>query len=205
GGVIGLIIDISERRRKERNAQFYGLLLLPLITVSLEGVHPRLSFERHEEVFVDRIIPASAASVEQAISSTPRFDRELPTFLRLRFPMAQAAWGQGLEPESFRAIRFTGPEEPPGILVLRITLRSPGRVLFKAESDTSMISHWLAWQEAEVNWSAVGPSATRVRWKLRYTRLLDPSWSFGPWERYAARLVAGYLIDTVAPPRAGNS
>src|SRR5262245_13324638 len=110
GGVIGLIIDISERRRKERNAQFYGLLLLPLITVSLEGVHPRLSFERHEEVFVDRIIPASAASVEQAISSTPRFDRELPTFLRLRFPMAQAAWGQGLEPESFRAIRFTGPE-----------------------------------------------------------------------------------------------
>ena len=40
-----------------------------------------------------------------------------------------------------------------------------------------------------------------MRWTLRYRRLLDPAWYFGPWERYAVRLAAGYLIDTVATPR----
>ena len=44
------------------------------------------------------------------------------------------------------------------------------------------------------------PSTTRVTWTLRYRRGLDPAWYFGPMEQYAARLAAGYLIDTVATP-----
>ena len=39
-----------------------------------------------------------------------------------------------------------------------------------------------------------------MRWTLRYKRLLDPAWYFGPWERYAAKLTADYLIQTVATP-----
>jgi len=205
GAAIGLVIDASERRRRRRNGGVYGLVLLTFLPLSLEGVHPRLSFQRNEEVAVERIVPVSASAVARAIASTPPLDRRLPTFLRLRFPTAQAVWGQGLEIEDYRAIRFSGVDDPPGILVLRITERSDGRVLFKAESDTSMISHWLSWKEAEVRWSAAGSSATRVSWTLRYKRLLDPAWYFGPWERYATRLLAGYLIDTVATPRDGSS
>jgi len=39
-----------------------------------------------------------------------------------------------------------------------------------------------------------------VTWTLDYERGLDPAWYFGPWERYATRLAAGYLIDAVATP-----
>ena len=39
-----------------------------------------------------------------------------------------------------------------------------------------------------------------MRWTLRYKRLLDPAWYFGPWERYAVKLTADYLIQTVATP-----
>jgi hypothetical protein len=41
---------------------------------------------------------------------------------------------------------------------------------------------------------------TRVTWTLRYRRGLDPAWYFGPWERYAVRLAAAYLIESVATP-----
>jgi hypothetical protein len=67
-------------------------------------------------------------------------------------------------------------------------------------SDTSKIAHWLDWRQAEVRWTAVRPNRTRVRWTVRYTRRLDPAWYFGPWERYAVRLAAGYLVENVATP-----
>ena len=41
---------------------------------------------------------------------------------------------------------------------------------------------------------------TAVVWTLHYTRGLDPEWYFGPLERYAVRLAAGYLIDNLATP-----
>jgi len=203
GFVIGRVIDDVEKRRRRRlDARLYGLILLPFVPLSLEGVSPALSFSRAEEVTVERVVPASAAAVERALSSPPAWERPLPLFLRLRFPRPQAAWGEGLEPDAYRGIRFTDMEEPPGILVLRVSERSAGFVRFAAESDTSMIAHWLDWKNVDVRWEQVSPEATRVRWTLRYERRLDPAWYFGPWERYAARLAAGYLIEAVATPGA---
>ena len=101
-------------------------------------------------------------------------------------------------------MRFAGGEGSPGDLVLQVTVSQPGRVLFRAVSDTSHIAHWLQWKEAEVCWREAGSNQTEVRWRIRYRRLLDPAWYFRPWERYAVRLAAGYLIDTVSIPAPGG-
>lgn len=206
GFVIGLLIDSAEKRRQRRlGARLYGLILLPFLPLSLEGVVPALSFSRAEEVTVERLVRAGAESVERSLSSAPVFDKPLPLFLQFRFPGPEATWGEGLEPGAYRAVRFTEAEEPPGILVLRVTDRSPGFVRFEAESDTSMIAHWLDWRRVDIRWESVSPGVTRVRWTLRYERRLDPAWYFGPWERYAVRLAAGYLIDTAATPTGGGA
>src|SRR5436189_191403 len=62
------------------------------------------------------------------------------------------------------------------------------------------VTHCLLWREAEVEWAPAGNGATTVTWRLRYVRGLDPTWYFGPWERYAAGLAADYLIQSVATP-----
>jgi hypothetical protein len=62
------------------------------------------------------------------------------------------------------------------------------------------MTHFLDWREAVVQWEPADAHTTKVTWTLRYRRGLDPSWYFGPMERYAARLAAGYLIDSVATP-----
>lgn len=205
GFLIGRIVDsLEERRRRRLDTRLYGLILLPFVPLSLEGVRPALSFSRAEEVVVERIVTASAEAVERSLASAPAFDKPVPLFLRLRFPAPEAVWGEGLTPGAYRGIRFTEADEPPGILVLRVSERSPGFVRFEAESDTSMISHWLDWQSVDIRWQPVSPDATRVRWTLRYARRLDPAWYFGPWERYAVRLAAAYLIETAATPPSGG-
>ncbi len=203
GFIIGRIIDVAEKRRQRRlDTRIYGLILLPFVSLSLEGVHPALSFSRAEEVAVERVIPGTPADVERALAAPPRFDRPLPLYLRMKFPRPAEARGTGLMPGDLRTIHFVGGEGRPGNLLLRVSERGPGLARFLAVSDRSHIAHWLDWKEAEVRWTSEQPGATRVRWTLRYVRRLDPAWYFGPWERYAARLAAEYLIDTAATPGA---
>src|SRR5262249_10838492 len=74
----------------------------------------------------------------------------------------------------------------------------PGFVRWRAVSDSSHLTHFLTWREVIVEWTPRDGTATNVTWTLCYLRGLDPAWYFGPWERYAVRLAAGYLIDAVA-------
>jgi len=203
GFIIGIVMDRVKRREAEnQNPRSYGLMALPLLVLlfSLEGVHRDLSFPRAEVVNVSRTVAADPSSVERALGEEPRFEKSLPYYLRLGFPKPVAAVGHGLHVGDRRAIRFAGGEGKPGELLLEVAEAQAGRVLFRVLSDTSHISHWLDWKEAEVTWTARGDVQTDVQWTLRYDRRLDPAWYFAPWERYAVRLAAGYLIETLATP-----
>jgi hypothetical protein len=103
---------------------------------------------------------------------------------------------------SFRGgeMKINGLEPRVGDLLLELAGQRAGHLHWRAISDDSHMTHFLNWREAVVEWAPVGEHATRVTWSLRYRRGLDPAWYFGPWERYATRLAAGYLIESVATP-----
>jgi hypothetical protein len=202
GVIIGLIADNVKKRAKIRQRGTICLLLLPFLPLSLEGVTPRLSFNRGETVQVERVVDSSPEEVEQALAACPTFNEPLPLYLKMGFPRPVRATGSGLKPGDTRAIDFAGGEGKPGQLLLEVLEHSAGLVRFRAVSDTSHVSHWLDWNEADVNWSEIAPNKTKIVWTLRFTRRLDPAWYFAAWERYAARLAGGYLIDTVATPQA---
>jgi hypothetical protein len=196
GIVIGLIIDRSRRGDRPGGGMATCLILFGLM--SLEGVTDKTSFNREEVVSVSARVSRSAVQVERSLSATPHFDAPLPFYLRLRFPRPTRANGDGIEVGARRSIHFEGGEGKPGDLVVEVTERRPGYARFKVISDSSKIAHWLAWQESEISWSPSGQQATDIEVKLHYRRLLDPAWYFKPWERYAVRLSAGYLLQSVA-------
>jgi hypothetical protein len=197
------------RRRREHRAPttLYTVALFALVPMSLEGVHDRVSFPRDEVVAVTRIVQAPADEVRRALFEVPRFDRALPPYLAAGFPHPTAA-----EIDASRArprwivhlrggeTRLNGQEPAPGRLVLDLVDERPGRLTWHAAADDSHMRHFLDWREATVSWQPIDARTTRVTWTLRYRRGLDPAWYFGPWQRYAVRLAAGYLIDTVATP-----
>jgi hypothetical protein len=145
--------------------------------------------------------------VERALFEAPRFDRVLPLYLRAGFPspvstridrsVDRTRWVIGVRGGE---MRLNGMEPRTGDLVLELEETRPGFVRWRAVSDTSHMTHFLTWREAVVQWEPVDAQTTKVTWTLRYRRDLDPSFYFGPMERYAVQLAAGYLIDAVATP-----
>jgi len=201
--LVGIVVGVAvDYRRRKRHATI-SCLLLVLVPMSMEGVTPRLSFNRSETVQVSKIVQAPAREVEGAVSQSPRLGARLPFYLRLGFPRPAEARGEGLQIGAERIIHFAGGEGRPGDLILRVSDSRVGYVRFDAVSDHSKVAHWLTWSSSEVRWAPLNARQTRVTWALQFQRRLDPAWYFGPWERYAAELAAGYLIETNAKP-AGN-
>ena len=199
-------IDLIHRRR-EKATLFSCLLVLALVPMSLEGVTDFTTFDREESVAASKIVHGSPQAVERALFEPPRFDRARPLYLRAGFPSpVSTRIDRGLDPVRWviqlrgGEMRLNGMEARTGDLILELEEARAGLVRWRAVSDSSHVTHFLTWREVIVQWEPVDASTTKVTWTLRYRRGLDPSWYFGPMERYAAGLAAGYLIDAVATP-----
>jgi hypothetical protein len=167
----------------------------------LEGVIPKLTWNRAQVVEVTRVVRAPASEVEAALSQSPHLETALPSYLRIGFPRPLEAYGAGLTLGSTRTIHFAGAEgDPPGDLVMRVGERAPDFVRFDTVSDNSKLTQWIRWNSSEVRWSAIDAMHTRVVWRIRFERQLDPAWYFIPWERAAVREAAGFLIAANATP-----
>jgi hypothetical protein len=203
GAIIGAVIDQARRARAETVASC--LLFLALMPMSLEDTGVGPAFNRREVVTASRLVSASSDAIATAVESTPRFNRVLPPYLRVGFP--RPAHTTIADDQSLWIVRMRGGEmkingmEPrAGDLVLRVVERTAQTIRWRVESDDSHMTHFLLWREAQVQWQTVNATTTQVTWTLTYDRNLAPAWYFGPWERYATRLAAAYLIDTVATP-----
>ena len=185
-------------------------VMLVVAPLSLEGVTGATTFNRDETVSVTRAVHATPDAIACAMAAPPRFDRALPLYLRAGFPRALSTRvdRSGAKPRWIVEMRggemhLDGMEPRTGDLVLELEESRPGFVRWRAVSDTSHMTHFLNWQEVIVSWDAPGgvnAFESNVTWTLHYRRGLDPGWYFGPWERYAVGLAAGYLIDAVATP-----
>jgi len=203
GAVIGKIIEavrrMEDERRRNSTRCAAAVLLIPMC---LEGVFPATTIPRGQTVKVTRVVAAPAQAVERALASSPSIGEPLPRFLRIGFPRPLAVRGDGLTIGDTRTIHFSGAEgDPEGDLVMRVAAREPAFVRFETVSDGSKLTQWLRWESSDVGWRAVDAEHTQVTWRISFARELDPAWYFTPWERFAVREAAGYLIAANATPQ----
>jgi hypothetical protein len=195
---------ISEIRTPQDRGRLLSFLpILAIVPMSMEGVLPSTTIDRAVTVSETRIVHAGAAEIAHAIASQPRFDRVLPTFLAIGFPRPSYTHYDGRRwviQVRGGEMRLNGMEPRTGTLILERDAEGPGFINWTATADDSHMRHFLSWQTSRVEWTAIDAHTTRVTWTLTYHRDLDPAWYFGPMERYAVRLAAGYLIDAVATP-----
>lgn len=205
---IGVVMDRARRGlRPHAHTTLSCLMVLALVPMSIEGVTDVTSLNRDERVVQTRIVHVPSHEVERALFEPPRFNRALPLYLRAGFPRPVTVRIERVSTGTRWVIRLRGGEmglrgiEPrAGDLILQLEDVRPGFLRWRAVSDDSHMTHFLLWRETTVQWEPIGTDATKVTWTLRYRRGLDPAWYFGPWERYAAGLAAGYLIDAIATP-----
>lgn len=202
--IVGGGVESMRRARGQTAHRTFSMLaLLAIGPMSLEGVTPLTTIGRDVTVSETRIVHASAEAVAAAIRKQPRFSRQLPAYLGIGFPRPTFTW---IDERNWvirmrgGEMRLDGMEPQAGNLHLKIDEEGPGRIRWRAVSDNSHMTHFLHWQSSQVEWQAIDANTTRVTWTLAYRRGLDPAWYFGPMERYAVGLAAGYLIDAVATP-----
>jgi hypothetical protein len=188
GAIVGVIADWA-RRGKGMQA----LLVLPLV-FSAEGAVA--SLPRGGEVTATRTAPAGT-DLDRALAVAPVFGPVRSPLLRLKFPKPVRAEGAGLDPGATRHVDFTprrslgiGARPTPRSMDLTVVRHAPGLVVFAITRDTTL-ARWLRFTEAEFRWRG-----SRLTVILRYRRTFDPSWYFGPVQRYGMREAAAYLAET---------
>jgi hypothetical protein len=204
GTLVGAMVNAWRGRRESEDpssARWRAAVALLVMPFAVEGVVPTFERPRDERVTVTRVVVGAPEAVRASLAMPPRFDVPLPPFFRLGFPVPVHASGTGLQHGDRRSVIFSHGRHHHGALVLRVAGGDSASVRFTPVSDESYITHWLAWEGAEVRWAPEGGDHTRVTWTLRYRRRLDPAWYFAPLERYGVILAAGYLIETLATPR----
>lgn len=199
--LIGIAVDQVRKRGEQGGGTGFGLLLLPIALLALEGVHPALSLPRQEQVEVEQVLSVSEQHVEAALGRAPDFSAPLPGLLRIGFPRPVAGKGEGLQVADRRVVTFETLSGERSHLVLEISERREGYVRFERRHDASPIADWLTWHAAEVEWrEAPDGERTLVVWRFVYSRELDPALYFAPLERLAVRQAGGYLIDALIGP-----
>lgn len=197
---IGWALD---RRRSGLGA----LAVVPLLlAASLEGVGGIEYLPRADEGRAERIVAAAPLDVAAALAAEPDYAVPESSFLStVPFPRPRSAAGTGISVGDRRVIEFDprrtlgiGTRPTPRSMALEVTESrvdaSGGRVVFTVVGDTTL-ARWLDLRSAEVAWTAA-EDGTEVAWTLRYERTFDPSWYFGPLQKYAMDEAAGYLLDT---------
>ena len=207
-------IAIGYAMRKARSPNDSGVItlrscviLLAIVPMSLEGVTEFTTVNREESVAASQIVAASSDAVERALFEAPRFDRVRPFYLNAGFPSPVATRIEHNSEETHWVIQMRGGNAADW----------PGAALRRPHPQARRSAAWIgavarhfrhqphdAFPDVARNRGAVAggrcEARQRVTWTLRCLRGLDPAWYFGPMERYAAQLAAGYLIDSVATP-----
>lgn len=197
------IYDFAKHRASDKGHNSLNLNILPFLIVlsSLEGTNPELSFDRHEQVSVSRIVHVSVAEIKHNLQQPMDLQKSRPWFLHL-FPMPYAIKAGSLSAGDVHEIHFryhrwffTNIHE--GHMLLEISEVETDRVKTQFLNDTSYLSKYLRLKSTEILLREIDSHQTYVTLRVDFERILDPYWYFSPIERYGVRKTAEFLISEV--------
>ena len=174
------------------------------LALGIEGLAPGLRVAPDQTVTVTHTVAMSVAEVEARLAAGPAGGVSPASLLLKVMPLPAHIGGAGLNPGDRWTFHFGGDSHGAGgVLITELVGREStsdgGNVQFHTVSDTSIVSRWLDWSDARLEWRANG-ALTDVTLTLSFTRGLDPSWYFGPLQHYLVGASADYLLDAMGLP-----
>lgn len=194
--LVFIIAAINHTYKSKINMHILPILV---IAISLEGTHPSLSFDRYNEASSTRIVNSSIEEIKSNLIKPVKLEDDRAWFLDL-FPMPYQLDNNSLETNSIHTIYYryhrwfiTNTHE--GETLLRIAEVNDNSIKTEFIKDTSYISHYMKLRSTEIKLNPVDSNNTEVTLTIKYDRLLDPVWYFGPLQEYAIEKTADYIIS----------
>ncbi|UTW45266.1 hypothetical protein KFE80_13040 [bacterium SCSIO 12696] len=190
-------------RRCEDGTRFFPAHSLPIVMValSLEGVAPELSIDRHNQVVISQDVNLDISTIRENLIKPIELSEDRSALLKL-FPMPYQISGETLKQGDvhkidFRYHRWFVTNTHEGSMWLKLSEVEDQRIRTEFLKDTSYISTYMRLQSTEINFEPLAGGQTRVSLSIEYERRLDPAWYFGPLQRYAVEQMAHHLIKEV--------
>lgn len=195
--------DYLTRRAKSKKHGMLSVHIFPLLILlsAVEGVTPKLSFHRNEQVNVTRIVPISITDIKANLLQPMNLQTARPWFLYL-FPMPYAIKAGTLSVGDkhelkFRYYRWFVTNVHEGNMLLELSSVEDNYIKTTFVKDTSYISNYLKLKGTEIVMDKIDDNHTRVTLSVQYERTLDPYWYFSPITRYGVTKTAEFLIAEV--------
>lgn len=191
----------QHQKHKARGKLFMHWLPVLGVLMSIEGVHPSLSFDRENEVLIERVVHGSVGELMMNLERPIELQKDRHWFIQL-FPMPYEVKAGTLNPGDVHEIHFRYHRWPvanthEGRMLLEITEVGDSYVKTRLVEDTSYIGGYMALEGTEIQLHPAGDGKSRISLKVYFERKLDPAWYFGPLERYGVRKMGEFLIDEV--------
>ena len=172
-----------------------------LLLLTAEGLLDTTTVERRREATHVAILDGSAAELQANMARPIAFQDDRHWFLSI-FPLPTRVEAGTLRSGDIHRLHFVYrrwfvANLHEGEMAIRIDEVSPQRIRTSILRNDSYLSHYMRIDGTEVRFRDVGGGRTEVALTVRYQRLLDPAWYFGPMQQLAARQSARYLIETI--------
>jgi hypothetical protein len=172
-----------------------------VVLMCMEGFAEPLTPPRYRQA--TRVVETDQ-SIEQLKANMARpivFPGGRHWFLQI-FPLPDRVEAGTLNPGDVHTLHFTYKKwfftnYSQGVMRIRIAEVGPARIRTEILENTAYLSHYMKIDGTEVRFTDLGGGRTRVALTVKYHRLLDPAWYFGPMEQFAAEESAEYLIESI--------
>ena len=186
-----------------------GAYAIPVVVVLLatEGLTGATTLPRYKEATYTQVVPGSVESLKANMARPIAFEAKRHWFLWL-FPMPTRVEAGTLKAGDVHRLHFVYrrwflTNVQRGDMAIRIAEVGPSRIRTEIVQNDSYLSHYMKIDGTEVRFRELGGGRTRVSLTVKYHRLLDPAWYFGPMEQFAAEQSARYLIDSIIARKEG--
>ena len=174
---------------------------LAVIIVSVEGLTDTTSFPREEVITRTHILNLTPEEIHTNLARPVHLDAKRSAFLSI-FPLPERIeapnFTQGATHKAFFTYRrwgFTNVHK--GETHLHMKTVQPLLVETEVTKDTSYFSHYLKVHGTQIKMLPQADGTTQVSLTIRYRRILDPAWYFGPMQRRAIGESADYLLTHI--------
>lgn len=193
-------IALRKRERDDINMFAYALPVLVLMLAS-EGLHPSTTVQRDKTATFVMVTDQSVVQLKANMAAPIVFPAKRNWFLRL-FPIPDKVQTGTLVAGDVHNLHFTYKKwifgnYKSGDMDIRISVVDPLHIQTEILRNTSYFSHYTKIHGTDVYFTPLPGGQTQVSLTIKYTRLLDPAWYFGPMQDYATKQSAKYLVENV--------
>jgi hypothetical protein len=194
---------LADRGGGDDDGPRVGAYAIPLgvLLLSAEGLSEPTTIERYREATHVAVVQASVAQLQANMARPIAFPKDRGWYLSI-FPLPHSVEAGTLKAGDVHRLHFEYrrwffANIHRGEMHLRIAEVSPRRIRTQIVRDDSYLSHYMRVKCTEVHFTELGGGRTRVALTVKYRRLLDPYWYFGPLQQAAAQRSAEYLIRSI--------